>query len=827
MRYAALVIALFFSLTALSQEDKSLNGSWEFRRAGTRFWQPATVPGHVHTDLLALDSIADPWLNDNELTVQWVDSVDWEYRHFFSLNSSEANHPRAVLQFDGIDTEAEIWLNGFRLFAASNMFRRYELTVSGKLKPGKNQLEVRFKSALKSGAEKAAAFGLRLPGGESAFVRKAAYQFGWDWAPRLIGCGIWKPITLRFEPIARFSSNVSFDYPVLNDSLAIVRVKGVLSGELEDGLDVEAAIYSRGSWIRQTITLNGADQFSMPMVIENPERWYPNGYGKQPVYPVRMRLLKDGKILNERTYRIGLRTVQWVQQKDTTGSGFGVWVNDKPIFIKGANWVPADAFPARVPDSLYLSWVAKAHKANLNMLRVWGGGIYADEAFLDACDSLGILVWHDFMFANTPYPAETAFIDNVRDELVQQIERMRHRPSIALWCGNNEITEGFYNWGWPKQYGWTAADSSRLHQMNNGLFENQIAYLVKQLDPQRYYHPSSPSNGWGKAKAYTEGDVHYWGVWWGFEPFENYSTKVGRFVSEYGFQAYPSAEVLTKYIPDWEFPASWGLKKHQKHPTGDSTINHYVLRYFHAPGSKEDLREISQLNQAYGMQQAMEAHRFSQPYCMGSLFWQWNDSWPAISWSVLDIAGMPKAAYYQVKRSFAPQAIQIKEDAKKLNVWLLSDTLLKNKLQLKVSIYRFDGRLVLDTTLSTNQPKELKQLLVGLELPKIIGARDTNWIAQAILLADKQELSRNWYFRGSPARLPLQAVQVTYQEEEGSWNMKVNKPTLYFRTIPSRGEHLEFIHLMPGEKIPIGEPAEIKEIKHYNATRRYDNYLRN
>ena len=249
--------------------------------------------------------------------------------------------------------------------------------------------------------------------------------------------------------------------------------------------------------------------------------------------------------------------MQWVQQKDSVGTGFGVLVNGRPIFIKGANWVPADAFPARVPDSLYHSWVARAHKANLNMLRVWGGGIYADEAFLNACDSLGILVWHDFMFANTPYPAETAFIDNVRDELVQQIERMRHRPSIApgvvITKSRRAFTIGAGQTVWME-----CSDSSRLHQMNNALFENQFAYLVKQLIPSAIITLLSCQRLQGQGLYRRR--CALLGVWWGFEPFENYSTKVGRFVSEYGFQGYPSAEVLTKYIPDWEFPASWGLK---------------------------------------------------------------------------------------------------------------------------------------------------------------------------------------------------------------------------------------------------------------------------
>lgn len=678
MRALAIFLGLLGCFGKLSAQNSSLNlsGAWEMKASSDSLWQAAQVPGNVYLDLMRNGRIPNPLLGVNEPKVKWVDSVEWQYRKVFTLTKKQLNASSLLLQFDGIDTEADIYLNGQKLGRANNIFRSWEFETKNLLKKGENELLIYFYPVLEIARKAAQNVPLPLPGGDAPFIRKAQYQFGWDWAARLLGCGIWKDVRLMLlnSPQLRqpYVSTVKLD-----SMLATVRIGGSVDDKNNADWRLEIRLFDGNNWLTKRIKKENSLQgsaYTAVIDMPQPELWWPNGHGAARLYPVEVNLYVGEKLVDQKRFKTGLRSIEWVQQPDEIGASFYVKVNGKPIFVKGANWVPPDQFPARISAEKYHHQVQMAATAGLNMLRVWGGGIYADEAFLDACDSLGILVWQDFMFACSLYPGDKNFLTNVYLEAGQQIERMRNRPSLALWCGNNEISEGWFNWGWQKSLGYSPEDSLLLYQQYQKLFHQMLPKLVADSHPAAFYHPSSPSNGWGRDTAYKSGDVHYWGVWWGFEPFENYRAKTGRFVSEYGFQGFPSSEtqeLMTQDLP--KDSARYGIASHQKHPLGDSTIRTYMARDYPIPDDPDKFVYVSQLLQARGMQIAMESHRFAQPYCMGSLFWQWNDCWPAISWSAIDYLDKPKAFYYQAKRSFAPDVIRVDTTADSLIFQWVSD----------------------------------------------------------------------------------------------------------------------------------------------------------
>jgi beta-mannosidase len=350
-------------------------------------------------------------------------------------------------------------------------------------------------------------------------------------------------------------------------------------------------------------------------------------------------------------------------------------LNGKPTFIKGANWIPSDNFLPRAKKlKRYEQLIKAAKEANINMLRVWGGGVYEDDEFYDLCDKYGIMVWQDFMFAGALYPADPSFLQNIQEEVRYQVRRLRHHPSIVLWCGNNEIEEAWFNWGWQKQHNYSAQDSIKLWIDYKKIFHELIPRILKEEDPDRPYWPSSPSLGWGRDSAYKKGDVHYWGVWWGKEPVEKYNEKVGRFISEYGMQGIPDMKTIKQFsLPqDWD-TSSAVMKTHQKHPFGWENIKYYIEQKFRTPKTFEDLVYVSQLMQADAIKTAIEAHRRAKPVTMGTLFWQWNDCWPVTSWSAVDYYGRKKALFYEVKRAFKDTVLLLHKKENRLQIKLDND----------------------------------------------------------------------------------------------------------------------------------------------------------
>jgi beta-mannosidase len=708
MKYQAVLLFLFICCHQLMAQPVSLElkKNWQFRQSGKQQWYPATIPGTVHTDLLANKLIADPFYRDNENKVQWIESEEWEYRNRIDLPPFLFSKKHIDLVFDGLDTDAEVFLNGKKILEANNMFRQWVVDIKPQAKQAGNELLIRFHSSAKRARAKKAMESPTYPDNERIYVRKAQYQFGWDWGPRMVTCGIWKKVQLIGWDEARLGriaiTNISAD-----DKQAEIKIEAEVYADkdlqvlITSKIHAPSAIQKSGNVVQvpaqnETAFLKkGMNKLAFTRQISNPARW---PYAKD-MYSSEIEIRSPGSssksiLLDKSTgLYFGLRSVQLITDKDSIGTSFYFKLNGHPVFAKGSNWIPPDNFlPRAEKEKRYEQLLKAAKDAHINMLRVWGGGVYEDDIFYTLCDRYGIMVWQDFMFAGAMYPGDPAFLKNVEEEIRYQVNRLKSHPCIVLWCGNNEIDEAWHNWGWQKQYAYNAADSARIWDDYRKLFHQLIPGILQELDPQRPYWPSSPSIGWGRDSAYANGDVHYWGVWWGKEPVETYREKTGRFNSEYGMQGMPVMPSIRQFsLPeDWD-TSSAVMKTHQKHPSGWQNIKIYVDRRFIAPKRFEDLVYVSQLMQADAIKTAMEAHRRNKPLTMGSLFWQWNDCWPVTSWSAIDYYGRPKALFYESKRSFADLVILPDMDAAYYRFNIVSDLDTSVTVHLETDFISFAG----------------------------------------------------------------------------------------------------------------------------------------
>lgn len=696
MKRIYLLMTLGLMSKGFGQETtRSLSGeSWKFKNAKEANWLSASVPGTVHTDLMANNKIPDPYLDENEKKVQWVETEDWDYQTTFKVSDAELKNDQAELIFDGLDTFAEIYLNGKPLQQTNNMFRQWIIPVKNILVKGDNVLQIKFKSSVNVGNKMAEKVPFKLPESPRSMVRKAQYQFGWDWGPRLVTAGIWKDVKLNFWNNAKISN-------IQLEQKSLTTTKGQLSFNIEVVADksgnYQVAVNNLAP--KAFILQKGVNKISVPYEVKNPKLWQPNGWGKPELYDFKVTLTQQSKKLDEESLRHGFRTVKLVQEKDTKGKSFYFLVNGKPLYAKGTNWIPSDSFLPRITKQKYYKLIQDAKDANMNMIRIWGGGAYEDEAFYKACDENGILVWQDFMFAGSFYPSDNVFVENVKEEVKYQVRRLQNHPSIALWCGNNEVDEAIVNWGYQKQFKYTKEDSLQVWKDYRKVFHEAIPQTLKEtLTPDNnIYWPSSPSIGWGHKESLTEGDSHYWGVWWGEQPFEMYEEKVPRFASEYGVQGMPSMEAVKSMFSgkadlNLQNPV---IKAHEKHARGWQIIDGYMTRYYTLQTDLVQYNYLSQLLQARAMQVAIEAHRRAMPYNMGSLYWQINDCWPVVSWSSIDYLGNWKAAHYQAKRSFEQQLIAVENKDGVLKTRVINDGLKDFKsVRLSVSIQKLNGEVV-------------------------------------------------------------------------------------------------------------------------------------
>lgn len=827
-----------------TSETLLLDRGWMFAQSGTDRWLPATVPGTVHQDLLRHRLLPNPFFGLNEEKIQWVENEDWEYKTTFTVTEEQLARDAALMTFEGLDTYASVYLNGSLLLKADNMFVGYSVPVKEVLRKGENRLHVFFRSPIKETLPQRASNGFDYPADNdhsdkrlSIFTRKAPYSYGWDWGIRMVTSGIWRPVTLRFYDRASIS-----DYHV--KQLSLTGQLAEVSNELEinsvspEKTEAEVVVscsLKNGEplTVRRKVALNpGINRVKVPVEIKNPVRWMPNGWGEAVLYDFTAQVVCQGKTVASEHRRIGLRTVRLVQEEDGQGMSYYFEVNGIPLFAKGANFIPADNMLPSMTDERYAALFQDIKAANMNVIRVWGGGTYEDNRFYDLADENGILVWQDFMFACTIYPADPMFLKRVAEEADYNIKRLRNHACLALWCGNNEILEGLKYWGWKSRF--TPEVYEEFYRNYDKLFRELLPAKVKEWDEGRSYVHSSPYfANWGRPDSWKIGDSHNWGIWYGKKTFESSDTEIGRFISEFGFESFPEMKTIVTFASpeDYEIESKV-MTAHQKSSQGNDLIRTYMERDFIVPEKFEDFVYVGLVLQGQGMRHGFEAHRRNRPYCMGTLYWQLNDSWPVVSWSGIDYYGNWKALHYQARRAFAPLIVNAIQEDGNLNVYLISDKL------------EDTGGLTLDMKLTDFSGKKLAQKSVEVEAPanssvKVFGEALDAWVDETkrntcfLLLAlrdrNEREVARDvhYFVPTKELDLPQTAVRCKLKVADGSCEVTLSSPKLakdLFVQIPYQGARFtdNFFDLLPGEtrKIVVTSP-EIKKTEKPEITLRH------
>lgn len=623
---------------------------WQFRDTTAKSWLPARVPGCVHTDLRRAGRIPDPFFGTNELGLQWIEESDWEYRATFNVSAALLSESEVELVADGLDTVATVYLNGKKVAATDNMFIGHRWSVKPLLRAGANELRIVFTSALSyirsTRTEFVVPCEFNDPVGSCVRIRKQQCQFGWDWGPRFVTAGIWRSIRLEARSVNR---------------LAAVRVTQT---HADNGRRVSLALQPELTrpeprvtyWV--TLSLGSrilVESDDLAFEIPSPQLWWPAGQGEQPLYDLVVTARDSaGRELGTVRQRLGLRTIVLDRHADQWGESFQFLVNGRAVFIKGANWIPVNSFVADLTRADYARDLRAAVLANMNCMRLWGGGIYESEDFYDLCDELGLLVWHDFMFACTLYPGDDAFLASVRAEADYQVKRIRHHACLALWCGNNELFQ--------------LNDKALLNdpayrQAYDAVFHGALPDALAAHDGVTPYWPTSQWRGdWSHDNTHQtgeqRGDTHYWDVWHARQPVKSYEKWALRFCSEFGMQSYSSPETQATFAaPGDDNVFGPTMENHQKNRGGNQVILDYVSRRYRFPKSQDDLIYLSQLNQAYCMSTGVEHYRRLMPRCMGAIYWQLNDCWPVASWSSIEFTGKWKALHHIARRFNAPALV--------------------------------------------------------------------------------------------------------------------------------------------------------------------------
>ncbi|UGB37519.1 beta-mannosidase [Frateuria soli] len=751
-------------------------------------WLPAAVPGAVQTDLMAAGLVDDPFVGRNEAAIQWVGLSDWVYRTRFEVDGATLARRHVELVFDGLDTFAEVYLNGHRLFSADNMFRRWSAPAKPRLHAGANTLEVRLYSPVKRlqpwlerqpyalPGEFDSAFGDEPKGRQTAnYVRKAAYQYGWDWGPRIVTEGIWQPVHLDSWDGPRV---VAFHVAQkqLDARAAQLDVQLEVDADSDASLPAQISVYGPdGQPVAHQVVdvevVAGHRRLGVPVTIDHPKRWYPAGYGAQDMYTVRVQVGEGSKPIYEGSRQIGLRTVELRRDKDRWGRSFAFVVNGIPIFAKGANLIPFDSFPARVDEARMRQTLESARAANMNMLRVWGGGYYLPDAFYAMADRMGLMVWQDFMFGGAIPPHDAAFVANVRQEAAEQVARLSDHPSIVLWCGNNEVQSSWLSWGDRKalQASLAPAENERIKQGMRDLFGEVLRDVVAQHDPDVPYWPSSPSQGGdGFANGLDDGDYHYWEVWSGeARPATAYLDVTPRFQSEYGLQSFPVLRTIRAFAGTEPLQAeSPVLRAHQKFDGGNGNrrLLDYVRRGYGEPKDFPALVYLSQVMQADGIALAAEHLRASRPRSMGSLYWQLNDLWPGVTWSSIDSYGRWKALQFRARRFYAPLLMAALRHEGTTTVSLVSDRTTPIAARWRLRLMDFAGKVrreeAHDVTLA---PLASTRVARYTDTQLLDGADPRATFAVFELLAGGKLLSRDLVFFARPRDLPLPQPRIHAQ----------------------------------------------------------------
>ena len=821
-----ILIAIPVCIQAAEKTIVHLNTGWKFRQTGTERLYDAVVPGCIHTDLLANKLIEDPFALDNESKLQWIGKTDWEYHLTFNADEALLKRNNIFLVFKGLDTYADVFLNGNRIITADNMFREWRADCKTLLKTGDNEVRIVFYSPINKILPIMKTIPYELPAsndqGEktSPYTRKAPYHFGWDWGPRYVTAGIWQPVCLEAWDDATITNVfiqtksasaqsaeiiAAVEIQSFTAAQAVIRIKNTKNAFKSAALPIELR--------------DGINTFNIPITITKPKLWQPNGLGEQPLYTIETIVEINGKTADRQSCRIGIRTIELRQTPDQWGKSFTFVVNGMPVFAKGGNWIPADSFVPRVTPERYRQLIASCVYANMNMLRVWGGGVYEDEAFYDICDELGILIWQDFMFSCSMYPGNKEFLDNVRAEAIYQVKRLRNHPSVALWCGNNECEIAWFTWGWRRQLPASVWDDY------SALFHELLPSVCAEYDPQRQYVPSSPSaNLEVQANSQNMGDVHYWDVWHGEKPFTEYAKQFPRFNSEYGFQSLPSLKTIEYFArPEDMSLESPIMNAHQKNPRGNQLIIKYLRDEYFEPKDFPSLVYISQVQQAEGIKIGAEHLRRIMPRCMGSLYWQINDCWPVASWSSIDYFGRWKALHYYARRFYSDILISPAVENDTVKIYVISDRLQPIAAQLSVQF--IDVNSAIPVSLRKDITIKPQSSRIYYSIPQEVWSRIVNpntVYLYCSLMEGKIPISENRLFFApmKDVRLPLPALKTDIKTSKNGFTIATTADKTARSVFLSAGNYDgfftdNFFDLNPGQtktvefqtagKIPINE----------------------
>lgn len=663
---ALLALLAVFANAAASVSRRNLHDGWRFRQGSSEIWHPARVPGNVHLDLMRERIIDDPFYRLNERAVQWVDKEDWMYETHFEPTGAELEASNQVLVFRGLDTYADVYLNHQRLFEADNMHREWRCNVKGILKEGDNLLEVYFKSPIKRNIPKFDALPYRHNTGPdhsqaggifdktiSPFARTAGFEYGWDWGPRLVTFGIWRPVELETWSDTRLADVWYIQQDVTKARAKLRTVVEVEADRHIDGATVAISADGQQVASRRVSLAKGVNMVTLDYAIRKPRLWWTNGLGKPNLTRMVATLYAGHR--DTVVTRLGIRSLKLHNGKDGHGHCLYFELNGEPLYAKGSNMIPNDNFLSRVTDSIYRRVVKDAADVNMNMIRVWGGGIYEDDAFYDYCDEMGILVWQDFMFACQTYEVDSAFLATVRQEAIDNVRRLRNHACIAVYAGNNEAQDIWFGWGGKKRYFDEMGQGDRVWKMQRSIFYEVLPDVVSEYGGGTAYRPSSPWAFEDTPSDGVNGDDHYWGVWHGGEPIEAYFDHHVRFQSEYGFQSFPEYESVLMFNPDQRDHSIYSevMMAHQKAGAyANHRIEEYMMRDYHVPNDFKTFLYVSQVLQADAVKMGMEAFRRDRPYCMGGLVWQLNDCWPVASWSSRDYYGRWKALHYATRKAY-------------------------------------------------------------------------------------------------------------------------------------------------------------------------------
>jgi len=688
---------LFFILFVSNRLVAQHELMWEFYHPKKQVWQTFGTSGSIQEKLIEGSELPNPFYGCNEEQFDWIENEIWQLKSTFYLTEEHFNSKSLKLNFPNIDTYADVFLNDEKIYSANNFFHPHQIEIKENVVCGYNEIKLVFTPPIlyhRLGFE-SENFHFPAPNDPNKIkaaplTRKPQYQFGWDWALRMNTIGLSKAASVQIGKENEILSCVVSTKEITGKSAWVTYRINLL--DYKNGFSIVSDFL--GEITEEDVAIKN-EGFQIDLKIDNPELWWPRGYGEQRLYHDTLRIYnKQKQLIDEKVICFGIRKAELLQQKDKWGTSYQFIINEVPVFCKGANYIPQSVFPSAVKDKEIVELIDQMVSANFNMVRIWGGGYYPDDIFYQTCDEKGIMVWQDFMFACAMYPGDSAFLSTVKKELIYQVPRISSHPSVVLFNGNNEVEVAWKNWGFQSQYNLNETSQKVIEKAYVDLFQNLIPNIVSSYTKTAYVH-TSPLSNWGKDEFYNHGSQHYWGVWHGKDPMSDFAKKIGRFNAEYGFQSFPEFSTLLAFSKkeDWDLNSKV-MKHHQKSYVGNQMIKKHADLLYGKTNDFERFVYFSQLTQAFAVSSAVTGHRLDAPRCAGTIFWQLNDCWPAPTWSSIDFYGNWKALHYAIRDDYQDLAILKEVTENGELIWLKSDLKEKKKVIIRIETFRLDGKLV-------------------------------------------------------------------------------------------------------------------------------------